>query len=59
MKHSPIAKHFYNGKSPPWFSTSVTLPSTTSDDIEVRICDQDEGTHNEDTPIQLLEIFVQ
>ena len=45
-----------NGKSPPWFS--VTLPKLTSDDIEVRICG-DEGTHNEDTPIQLLEIYMQ
>ena len=45
-----------NGKAPPWFS--VILPSATSDDIEVRICG-DEGTHNEDIPIQLLEIFVQ
>ena len=45
-----------NGKSPPWFS--VTLPNPTSDDIEVRICG-DEGTSNEDTPIQLLEIYIQ
>jgi hypothetical protein len=45
-----------NGKSPPWFS--VTLPNPTSDDIEVRICG-DEGTRNEDTPIQLLEIYIQ
>ena len=45
-----------NGKSPPWFS--VTLPNPTSDNIEVRICG-DEGTHNEDAPIQLLEIFIQ
>jgi hypothetical protein len=45
-----------NGKSPPWFS--VTLPNSTSDDIEVRICG-DEDTNNEDTLIQLLEIFVQ
>ena len=45
-----------NRKSPPWFS--VTLPNPTSDDIEVGICG-DEGTHNEDTPIQQLEIFIQ
>ena len=45
-----------NGNSPPWFS--VTLPNPTSDDIEVRICG-DEGTHNEDSPIQLLEIYIQ
>ena len=45
-----------NGKSPPWFS--VTLPSPTTDDIEVRICG-DEGTDNEATPVQLLEIYIQ
>jgi hypothetical protein len=45
-----------NGSSPPWFS--VALPNLTTDDIEVRICG-DEDTDNEDTPIQLLEIFVQ
>ena len=45
-----------NGKSPPWFS--VTLPNPTSDDIEIRIC-ADEGTQNENTPIQLLEIYIQ
>ena len=45
-----------NGKSPPWFS--VTLPSLTTDDIEVRICG-DESTDNEDTPVQLLEIYIQ
>ena len=45
-----------NGKSPPWFS--VTLPNPTMDDIEVRICG-DEGTDNEDSPIQLLEIYIQ
>jgi hypothetical protein len=45
-----------DGKSPPWFS--VALPNPTSDDIEVRICG-DEDTDNEDTLIQLLEIFIQ
>ena len=45
-----------NGKSPPWFS--VTLPNPTYDDIEVRICG-DEDTRNEDTPIQLLEMYIQ
>ena len=43
-------------KSPPWFS--VELPNPTNDDIEVRICG-DEGTNNEDTPIELLEIYIQ
>ena len=42
--------------NPPWFN--VDLPDTTSDDIEVRIC-LDQGTTDEDTPIQLLELYVQ
>ena len=43
-------------KSPPWFS--VQLPAPTTDMIEVSIC-ADESTDNEDTPIELLEIYVQ
>ena len=42
--------------TPPWFS--VELHNSTSDDIEVRIC-HDQDTIDEDTPIQLLEIYVQ
>ena len=42
--------------SPPWFS--VELPTPTSDNIEVRIC-ADESTDNEDTPVELVEIYVQ
>ena len=42
-------------KFPPWFS--VELPNPTNNDIEVRICG-DEGTDNEDTPIELLEIYI-
>ena len=42
--------------TPPWFS--VDLPDSTSDDIEVRIC-HDQDTTDEDTPIQLLELHVQ
>ena len=45
-----------SGKSPPWFMVNLSNPTT--DDVEVRICG-DEGTDNEDTPIQLLEIYVQ
>ena len=41
--------------SPPWFS--VILPSPTTDDIEVRICN-DIGTRWEDSPIQLIELYV-
>ncbi len=42
--------------SPPWFS--VTLPSPTSDDIEVRIC-SDEDIGNEAIHLRLLELYVQ
>ena len=42
--------------SPPWFK--VQLPRPTTDDIEVRICG-DQSTGDEDTPIALLEIYVQ
>ena len=41
---------------PPWFH--VQLDSPTTDDIEVRICG-DQGTGDEDSPIALLEIYVQ
>ena len=41
---------------PPYFCKSLTEPATG--DIEVRICG-DETLNREDTPIQLLEIFVQ
>ena len=41
--------------SPPWFS--VQLSSPTTDDIEVRICGN-EGIGTEDTPIQLMELYV-
>lgn len=43
-------------RGPPWFSVSLTNPTTES--IEVRICG-DQPTVDEDTPIELLEIFVQ
>ena len=41
--------------SPPWFNAQ--LPSPTTDDIEVRICG-DQGIGNEDSPIQLMELYV-
>ena len=43
-------------KYPPWFSVHVA--KHTTDSIEVRICG-DDGTDNENTPIELLEIYVQ
>ena len=45
-----------NGKSPPWFT--VQLSNLTLDDIEVRIC-ADESTSNEDTPVELIELYMQ
>ena len=41
---------------PPWFS--VELANNSTDNIEVRICGN-EATDNEDTPIELLEIYIQ
>ena len=45
-----------NGRTPPWFS--VTLNNPTNDNIEVRIC-ADFTYDDEDTPIELLEIYIQ
>ena len=43
------------GVTPPWFCKQ--LPQATTNDIEVRICgDQDTG--NEDTPVELIEIYI-
>ena len=44
-----------NEKSPPWFTVQLSNP--TLDDIEVRIC-ADEDTDNEDTPVELIEIYI-
>ena len=41
--------------SPPWFCKE--LPQATTDDIEVRICG-DEGRGNEDTPVELIELYI-
>jgi cell division protein FtsL len=43
-------------QSPPWFS--VQLPAPTTDMIEVSIC-CDQGTLDEDTPVEQMEIYVQ
>ena len=45
-----------DGRTPPWFS--VTLANQTTDDIEVRICGS-EPTTSEDTPISLMELYMQ
>ena len=41
--------------SPPWFCKQ--LPQPTTDDIEVRICG-DGGLTDEDTPVELIELYV-
>ena len=41
--------------SPPWFNVQLSPPMT--DDIEVRICGN-QGIGDEDTPIQLIELYV-
>ena len=42
--------------TPLWFKVQLSI--TTSDDIiEIRICGH-EGTTNEDTPVELIEIYV-
>jgi len=43
------------GVTPPWFCKQ--LPQTTTDDIEVHICG-DQEIPNEDTPVKLIEICV-
>lgn len=45
-----------NGTSPLWFSVDLSNPTT--DNIEVRICGTD-TPNNEDTPIKLLELYIQ
>ena len=42
--------------SPPWFSVQLLVPTT--DMIVMSICGN-ESTDNEDTPIEVLEIYVQ
>ena len=43
------------GVTPPWFCKQ--LPQATTDDIEVRLCG-DESAGNEDTPVELIELYV-
>ena len=42
--------------NPPWFCKQ--LPQPTRDDIELRLC-ADQSTSNEDTPFEVVEIYVQ
>ena len=41
--------------NPPWFCKQ--LPEPTTEDIEVRVCDQ-QGTQTDDTPFELIEIYI-
>ena len=43
------------GVTPPWFCKQ--LPQTTTNDIEVRLCGGD-GTENEDTPVELIKLYI-
>ena len=40
----------------PWFIKAYDQPA--SDDIELRIC-SDEGYPNEDTPLNIIELYIQ
>ena len=42
--------------NPPWFTKN--LPNVTTDDIELRLCTS-YAPHNEDVPIELIELYVQ
>jgi len=39
----------------PWFCKQ--LSQTTTDNLEVRIC-ANEGTSNEDTPVERIELYI-
>ncbi len=41
---------------PPWFQT--TLPHTTSDNIELRLCNGESGASSEDVVLYIIDIFV-
>ena len=43
--------------SPPWFCKS--LPDSTTDDLEVRICKNGGSSYNTDVPVQLVELYIQ
>ena len=43
--------------NPPWFCKQ--LPQPTTDDIEVRLCGDESPSSNEDTPLELIELYAQ
>ena len=42
--------------TPPWFFKTLSSPVT--DNLELRIC-SDENRSNEDTPLEIIELYVQ
>ena len=44
------------GVTAPWFCKQ--LPQTTTDDIEVRICNEPERGQGDDTQVQLVELYI-
>ena len=42
--------------NPPWFCRE--LPESTSDDIEMRLCSNHNHGENEDTPLELIELYI-
>ena len=50
----PIPDCSFN--NPPWFLKQ--LPSNTTDDIEMRMCSDETPLRNEDTPFEILELYV-
>ena len=43
--------------NPPWFMKE--LPSSTSDDIEMRLCASGPRSNDEDIPVEIVELYVQ
>ena len=43
--------------NPPWFYKQ--LNNTANDDVEMRICADQDANHDEDSPVELVEIYVQ
>jgi len=52
---SPGELNSPTGVTAPWFCKQ--LPQTTTNDIEIRICGN-EGTHNEDNPVEIIELYI-
>ena len=42
---------------PPWFYKQ--LSNTANDNVEMRICADEDAARNEDSPVELIEIYVQ